>query len=378
MPWALPSHFYVDRRLPGDYNTINPNLTMSPKNRNQPMPSGYVYHPLYLAHTQRGHPENRARLEQILALLEKEKMLDRLVALDPTPATEAEIETVHTPSFRRRVQEFAARGGGHLDGDTYTNQHSYEAALLAAGGGLTAARAILDGTVDNAFALVRPPGHHATPSRAMGFCIFNNVAIAARCMLNEKRVKRVLIVDFDVHHGNGTQDIFDDDPAVMYFSTHEYPHYPGTGHWREEGEGPGRGSTVNVPLPAGVGDAGYATIFAELLWPLAERFSPDLILVSVGFDAHWSDPLARMKLSLSGYANLCHQLVDMANAFCQGRILHLLEGGYNLDVLAYGSLNLFRTLLGDEGVADPIGPAPPGERPVDQLVSQLRQFHRLN
>jgi acetoin utilization deacetylase AcuC-like enzyme len=341
------------------------------------MTTAYVYDPLYLAHELRGHPECPERLERIMTTLEDEGMLERLTALEPVPATETEIELVHSSAHRIHVQQLAARGGGHLDLDTYVNAHSYAAALLAAGGVNTAVRSVLKGDVDNAFCLVRPPGHHATPDRGMGFCLFNNVAIGARIAQQELGIERVLIVDFDVHHGNGTQDVFFQDPAVLYFSTHQYPHYPGTGHWRETGRGPGDGTTVNVPLPAGIGDSGYMSVFCSLLWPLAERFRPQLILVSAGFDAHWSDPLASMLLSLTGYANLVRELCDIAQSLCSGRIVFALEGGYHLDVLAYGVLNTFHAMLADDEIDDPLGPSPVAETSAEKLVKELCQFHEL-
>ncbi len=342
------------------------------------MKTAYVYHPLYLAHVQRGHPESPERLERVMETLEHEGMLERLIALEPTLATEEEIESVHSSAHRHRVQQVAARGGGNLDADTYVNEHSYEAALLAAGGVNSATRAVLGGEVDNAFCLVRPPGHHATPDRGMGFCLFNNVAVAARLAQKEHGLERVMIVDFDVHHGNGTQEIFFQDPSVLYFSTHQYGFfYPGTGHWRETGRQPGEGTTVNVPLPAGVGDNGYAAVFRSLLWPVASRFRPQLILVSAGFDAHWSDPLAGMLLSLTGYANLVHELCDIAQSLCNGRIAFALEGGYHLDVLAHSTLNTFYALLGEDEITDPIGPSPFDERPIEELIDQLLQFHAL-
>jgi acetoin utilization deacetylase AcuC-like enzyme len=264
-----------------------------------------------------------------------------------------------------------------LEPDTYVNGCSYETALLAAGGVNTAVLAVLEGAVENAFCLVRPPGHHATHDRGMGFCLFNNIAIAAKVAQQDDKLERVMIVDFDVHHGNGTQDIFDQDPTVLYFSTHQYPHYPGTGHWRESGNLSGKGTTVNVPLPAGVGDNGYAAVFRSLLWPAAQRFRPQLILVSAGFDAHWSDPLAFMVLSLTGYARMVHELCDMAQTLCDGRIVFVLEGGYHLDVLAHSVLNTFRVLLGEEKITDPIGPSPAEEEPIGGLIEQLAQFHKL-
>lgn len=211
----------------------------------------------------------------------------------------------------------------------------------------------------------------------MGFCLFNNVAVAALYALEEGGLERVLIVDFDVHHGNGTQDAFYRDPRVLYFSTHQYPHYPGTGHWREIGEGPGQGYTVNVPLEAGVGDEGYEAIFDELLYPLAERYRPGLILVSAGYDAHWSDPLAGMLLTVSGYARLARTLVGMARDLCSGRIAFVLEGGYNLQVLREAVLNSCLALLGRDEVVDSLGPSPRRERDIRDYLNQLRGLHRL-
>jgi len=211
----------------------------------------------------------------------------------------------------------------------------------------------------------------------MGFCLFNNIAIGARVAQEEGGLERVMIVDFDVHHGNGTQDIFIQDPSVFYFSTHQYPHYPGTGHWRETGRNAGKNTTLNVPMPAGVGDAGYLKAFRSLLWPAAERFRPQLILVSAGFDAHWSDPLASMCLSLTGYAKLMHELCAIADSLCNGKIVVGLEGGYDLDVLAYCVLNSFYALLGEDEIVDPMGPSPVNETPVEELVEEVSRFHQL-
>jgi acetoin utilization deacetylase AcuC-like enzyme len=342
------------------------------------MDTAYVYDPIYLEHNLPSHPENARRLERVLATLEHEGLLERLRLLEPRPATIEELQRVHTPQLVERVRRTAEGGGGYLDPDTYVSPRSYDAALMAAGGVVRAVEAVLADEIANGFALVRPPGHHATPTRAMGFCLFNNVAVAARAALAEDEVERVFVVDFDVHHGNGTQDVFAADPAVLYFSTHQYPYYPGSGHWGETGSGTGEGTLLNVPLPAGVGDAGYAQVFAELVWPLAESFRPDLVLVSAGYDAHWKDPLAMMNLSLTGYAWMGQELVRMADELCKGRIVFTLEGGYELDVLAFGVLGALYALLGEKTIADPFGPSPRPERPIDELIARLKEVHGLN
>jgi len=342
------------------------------------MRTAYVYHPIYLEHNLPHHPENAQRLQRILDKLEEEHLLSRLELLEPRPATEEELQRVHSPALIEQVKRKARSGGGHLDMDTYLTSQSFEAALMAAGGVVRAVEAVLDGEIDNAFALVRPPGHHATSNRAMGFCLFNNVAVAARTALLKESIERVLIADFDVHHGNGTQDIFADTPSVFYFSTHQYPYYPGTGAWRDTGSGAGQGTVLNVPMPTGVGDAGYAQVFSELVWPLTKRFSPDLILVSAGYDAHWDDPLAQMNLSLAGYAHMTQALLRMADQLCDGRIIFTLEGGYQLDVLSLGVLNAFYAMLGEDTFVDPLGPSPRSERPMDKLIANLKDVHKLN
>lgn len=342
------------------------------------MATGYVYHPIYLEHNQPGHPENARRLERILERLRESGVLERLTPVEARPATEEELARVHTPSHIAIVRRVAERGGGHLDADTYMNARSYDAAVMAAGGLLALVEAVVEGRVRNGFALVRPPGHHALADRGMGFCLFNNVAIAARHAQTLPGIQRVFIADIDVHHGNGTQAIFETDPTVFFFSTHEYPYYPGTGHWSEVGVGEGKGTILNVPLPAGVGDAGYIRVYEELVWPLARRFRPDLILVSAGYDSHWQDPLAMMQLSLQGYAHIARQLVGMADELCNGRIVFTLEGGYHLDVLAHGVLNTFYALMGEDQVSDPFGKPFPGSEPdIGALLERLKRLHGL-
>ena len=341
------------------------------------MSTGYVYDPIFLEHDLRGHPENAQRLVRIIGLLEESGTMPRLTKVPARAISEAELAWNHAPDYVKLVRRVAEQGGGHLDMDTYIAAGSYEAALKAAGGLIDLTAAVLEDRLDNGFALVRPPGHHALRNHGMGFCLFNNVALAAYAALEAQGIERLLIVDFDVHHGNGTQDSFDQDPRVLYFSTHQYPHYPGTGHWQEIGRGEGRGSTANVPLSPGVGDAGYNLIFEDFLWSLAGRYRPQLVLVSAGYDAHWSDPLAGMTLSVTGYTHLARSLKSLAEALCDGQIVFTLEGGYNLDVLSYSVLNTFKVLLGDDETIDPLGLSPHEEQPVDDLVEHLKGLHRL-
>lgn len=341
------------------------------------MTTAYCYDDRFQEHTYPGHPESAERLEAVMKGLQSSMLTSRLTRIPVEAASEDEIARVHVPSYIDAVRRVAERGGGHLDADTYVVPGTYQAALLAAGGLLSVTRAVLDGNLKNGFALVRPPGHHATARHGMGFCIFNNIAIAARDALTRAEVDRVLIVDFDVHHGNGTQDAFESAPDVLFLSTHQFPHYPGTGRVLEIGRGKGEGTIVNVPLPAGVGDQGYARVLEEILWPLARRYDPQLLLVSAGFDAHWSDPLAAMSLSLTGYAHIAQTLVEIADELCQGRVVVTLEGGYDTEVLSLAVQNVFHALLGDGEVSDPIGPSPHDEQPIGWRLAEIKSAHNL-
>lgn len=342
------------------------------------MTTAYCYDKRYLEHSYPGHPESARRLEAIMALLEESRMLDRLERIPATPASEDEIARVHTRPYIHQVERVDQAGGGHLDPDTYVVPGSYQAALLAAGGLLGLTRAVLEARVRNGFGLVRPPGHHALSGRGMGFCIFNNIAIAARDALAHPGVERVMIVDFDVHHGNGTQDAFENDPAILFFSTHQYPFYPGTGRVNEIGRGEGQGTVVNIPLPARTGDQSYQQIMDEIVWPLGQRYDPQLLLVSAGFDAHWTDPLAMMQLSLAGYQEIARSLVRMADDLCDGRLVFTLEGGYDATVLSHGVLNVFSALLGDQTISDPIGPSPhQDETSIAGRIAEVKRIHHL-
>jgi acetoin utilization deacetylase AcuC-like enzyme len=325
--------------------------------------TAYCYDPLFLEHDLPGHPESRTRLERVMAELAATDLLARMEAVLPRPVGDDLLARVHAPAHIALVRRIASNGGGYLDADTYLGPRSNDAALLAAGGVVELVRAVMSGRATNGIALVRPPGHHATYARGMGFCLFNNVAVGARAALDEFGPVRVLIVDWDVHHGNGTQDIFYDSSDVLFFSTHQFPYYPGTGGRPETGAGKGRGFTVNVPLPAGIGDEGFRSIYGATLTPLAEKFRPDLILVSAGYDAHWADPLAGLRLSLAGYWTLATTLTALADRLCGGRIVVVLEGGYHLDVLAHGVADACRALLHDPAPGpDPLGPSPRPER----------------
>jgi acetoin utilization deacetylase AcuC-like enzyme/formylglycine-generating enzyme required for sulfatase activity len=298
--------------------------------------TGFVYHDVYLEHeTTPGHPEKPQRLTAILERLKAGGLHGELVHLTPRPADEKWLRTIHAARYIERARRSCAEGEFYLDtGDVPISTRSYEAAVLAVGGVLAAADAVMQGEVANAFCAVRPPGHHAMEDRAMGFCIFNNVAIGARYVQQQHNLSKVLIVDWDVHHGNGTQAAFYDDPSVMYFSVHQYPFYPGSGTEFETGRGKGEGTVINVPLPARSGDADFLEAFEQKLRPAALAFAPDFVFISAGFDAHENDTLGGMQVTTEGFAKLSRIVKDIAEQCCRGRLVSVLEGGYGLDGLA--------------------------------------------
>ncbi|MBI2844989.1 MAG: histone deacetylase [Chloroflexi bacterium] len=337
---------------------------------------GLVYDPRFLEHDQPFHPENAQRLKAIIGGLEEAGIWDKTVNIKTTPIAEGFLFRIHKPHYVDSIRKFAGSGGGMLDINTYLNSQSYQVALLAAGGAVQAAEAVLSGKVEQAFALVRPPGHHAHPSRAGGFCLFNNIALAAEHAIHNLGLERVLVVDFDVHHGDGTQAIFYSRKDVLYFSTHQYPLFPGTGHWKEIGEGPGEGFTINVPLPAGLGYEAYPRVFAEILFPAANRYRPELILVSAGYDAHWRDPLAGMRLSTKGFARLTRMLLDLAEEHCSGKMVLVLEGGYDLPALSASVAATCAVILGEDP-QDSLGQSAETPYPLDDLLSKIKEIHRL-
>ncbi len=315
---------------------------------------------LYLKHfAGRSHPERPERIE---AMIEMAESLDRpnLRMLTPRPATLEEIALCHDADYIALVERTASVPRFDFDPDTHTCADTYRTALLATGGVLTAAEAVIDGAADNAFALVRPPGHHARPARAMGFCFFNNVAIAARWLLAARGLERVMIVDWDLHHGNGTQEIFYESAQVLYASTHQYPHYPGTGSLHEMGAGEGAGFTVNAPMPAEYGDDEYLRFFDEFILPIGRKFKPEFIIVSAGFDCHFRDPLGDMRVTEDGFVAMTRRIKQLAAECCGGRMIAALEGGYDIEAIV-GSGRAVIEELGREA-DEPIAKARGGDR----------------
>lgn len=337
-----------------------------------------LYDDIFLEHFRPGHPESPRRLESIRAALEQERLSGDLRWTSFEPATPEQITAVHSMELYEHVRAISAKGGGAFDADTYLNEHSFEAALHAAGAATRAVEVVLDQDTParRAFAFVRPPGHHATPSRAMGFCLFNNVAIAARYAVRHYGLRRIFIVDWDVHHGNGTQDIFYEDPHVFFFSIHQQPLYPGTGHLHETGSGNGAGTIANVPMPAGMVDDVYMRVWDEVLLPLLRRWEPQLVLLSAGYDAHWRDPLSDMRLSVAGYGELAARLLEVTDEY-EAPLVVLLEGGYDLEAVSYGVVATIQAMRGDTLPRDPLGP-PPHVRPgpdVTPILQQIREIH---
>ncbi len=343
------------------------------------MTVAYLTHSSFSAHDWPRHPEHAGRIQAVWQKMAEQGLSDQLWQVTPQPASDAQILAVHSTAQLQRLLALAqSEGLSLIDQDTYALPLSLGVARRAAGAVIGAIDAIASKQATQAIAAVRPPGHHATIERQMGFCLLNNIAIGARYAQTQQQFKKVLIFDYDVHHGNGTQDIFYADPTVLFISIHQSPFYPGSGALHETGAGAGQGYTLNMPIPGGYGDAAYRQIFTQVVAPAVERFQPDLMLISAGFDAHWVDPLANMQLSLAGYDYLARACLGLAQRLCGGRIVFVMEGGYDLKALAAGWSNIARALLGLDGLSDPYGPpAATRKRDISALIRQARDMHRL-
>ncbi len=311
----------------------------------QEMPSVVIKDDIFLEHDPGfGHPESPQRLRAIYQRLEGDDIKDLYKIVSPRMATREELAWNHAPSYIERIARTAGVSHYQLDPDTSTSERSWEAACYAVGGVFTALDKIFSDNFSNGFALIRPPGHHAERDHAMGFCLFNNIALGAHYCLKQLDCKKVLIVDWDLHHGNGTQHSFYEDNKVLYFSTHQFPYYPGTGSALECGKGKGEGFTVNCPMTAGAGNEHFASVFNRLLDPIARQFKPDVILCSAGFDIYKDDPLGGMRVDINGFAFLATKLLDLATDLCSGRLLFCLEGGYDLTGLSEGVAAVLRAI----------------------------------
>ncbi|HKE58266.1 MAG TPA: histone deacetylase [Pyrinomonadaceae bacterium] len=300
------------------------------------MTTAIIHHPVFREHdTGPGHPENPSRYSVVMEALRGDSELwSQLLEVQAKEAPRGDIQAAHSPQLYKTVERVVSEGSGYLDADTVVSLRSFDAARFGAGAPCQAIDLVMAGEVKNAFVPVRPPGHHATAERAMGFCLFNNVAVAARyAQRNHSDIERVAIVDWDVHHGNGTQGIFYDDPTVYFFSSHQYPWYPGTGSRGEKGTGRGLGYTLNLPLRAATPAADQKRAFEAALDEMSGKFKPDLIIISAGFDSHLHDPLGQLLLSDQDFIDLTRAIKEWAASACQGRIVSCLEGGYNLETL---------------------------------------------
>jgi acetoin utilization deacetylase AcuC-like enzyme len=321
------------------------------------------------------HPESPQRLEVVYSMLEEPDMRGNFREIPVRRAERDELLLIHSPEYVDMVASTEGKDYTYLDPDTQTSEGSYEAALLAAGGLCEAISMVNSGELDNAFALVRPPGHHAERSRSMGFCLFNNVAVGARYAREVLDLHRILVVDWDLHHGNGTQHSFEDDASVLFFSTHQYPFYPGSGAFGEAGIGSGEGYTVNVPLSVGFGDEEYIGIVETILRPIALEFDPEIILVSAGFDIYSGDPLGGMRVTPHGFAGLTRSILEIADICCGGKVVVTLEGGYSLQGLRDSVKEVLKALAGlsDAGVRDQ--QAEKSTNMLDLVIQRVREVH---
>ena len=330
----------------------------------------------YLNHiTGENHPESPRRLERIYRMLLDEDLSGRFAEVPPRAATKEELALNHAPDYIERIEQTAGKPHTMLDPDTQASAGSWEAAVFAAGGVLSALELLMDGRADNGFALVRPPGHHAETSRAMGFCLFNNIAIGAHYLIKHYKLERILIIDWDLHHGNGTQKSFYASPEVLYCSTHQYPYYPGSGSIEETGEGKGRGYTVNIPLRGGQSDADYIKLFQEIIIPVADEYKPQFILISAGYDPYYRDPLGAMQVTPEGFSAMTALLMGCAAHQCGGKVLAVLEGGYHLEGIAESAKKTLVTLLDDHRA---VTLNKPSEKPLLETATVMKMVKKVH
>jgi acetoin utilization deacetylase AcuC-like enzyme len=333
---------------------------------------GVVHDPRYQHHRgPEGHPERPDRLVAVGEVLERHAAA--LVPVEARAASDEEILRAHAPVHLERIRAASTQAPTQLDPDTYLGPQSLSVAQLAAGGAIDLVAKVCRGELDTGLAAIRPPGHHAESDRAMGFCLLNNAAIAARAAQTLPGIERVLLIDWDVHHGNGVQHIFESDPSVLYVSSHQFPYYPGTGAFGEIGFGAGIGSTLNLPLPAGCGDVEYTSLFERLVVPAAHAYRPDLVLVSCGFDAHRLDPLAAMELSQAGFGALAACTRRLADSLCEGRLVLLLEGGYALEGLREGTEAVLEALRAPAPRPEPASLVSNGV--IEAVVERVTHVH---
>lgn len=344
---------------------------------------GLVYDQVFFNHETGDHPENSFRLEAILDVLGKYGLRDRMPELKPQPASLDQLTMYHTPEYINRIKEICLQGGGLLDEETIVSAESFDTALMAAGAVITGIDQVMKGKLESAFALVRPPGHHALAEKAMGFCLFNNIAVGALYAKEKFGLDRIMIIDWDAHHGNGTSAAFYDTRSVLYFSTHQQASFPGTGWVSHVGAGEGRGYTINVPLAKGTGDPGYYIVFSQILLPVIKQYKPQLILISAGFDSHFADPMSGLEITCAGFAMMAQMVKDAAVEVCNGRVVLALEGGYNLDATAHAAASVLN-VFGNFGlnIEEPV-PGKPGfvlptmRIPIDEAIRVHGEYWKL-
>lgn len=342
------------------------------------MTTGYVYDRRHRAHTHSEAPDSAVRLERLIGYLEARQALDSLTQIDVEPIPWAWVAAVHNGHYVEAVKKQARAGKRRISVDTYLTAAAPEVARLGAASAVAATRAVLEGSVTNSFSLMRPPGHHAHSTHAMGFCIFNNAAVAANYALREQGLERIMLLDIDAHHGNGTEEIFYSSAEVLFVSFHQHPWFPGTGDWFRSGTEAGLGYNYNIALPTWSGDESYMRAFRELVVPLAERYQPQLIITSAGFDAHWLDHSSLLGLSTQGYYDLVAGIRDLAEQLCQGRLVLVLEGGYNLRSLGACVEAVLLALRNKPAAPDSLGPCPDQPvAPIDLVITYLQGFWPL-